>query len=588
MRWLITGGCGFIGRNLLRQALTDSNTAFRIVDDISTGTRDDLGTVTNFAETSAGDPARDWSDWSRARVELISADIRDAAVARRVTACADVIVHLAANTGVAPSVADPMHDATTNVIGTLNYLEACRHNGIPRFVLASSGAPIGDCTPPIHEELPAHPVSPYGASKLAGEAYCSAYARSFGVATVALRFGNCYGPLSSHKSSVVAKFIREALAGRPWEIYGDGRQTRDFIYVEDVADAIRRAATADGVGGEVFQIASNAETTILELAGALAAALKAHGVTPPPIRHAGPRIGDVVRNFSDTTKALTRLDWRPSISLDQGLDRTVRWFLDARGAGLRGRGAMQSWLTYWDAPNKSYVSERHKQAHYDVLFEGVRPYLPAGPGKVVLDWGCGDALAADRIAAVCGDVLLYDAAQSTRDRLRQRYAAHANIRILDDTELGPLPNDSVDLVVVNSVVQYLTEEEFEMALARFHGALKPGGSFLLGDVINPATPMARHVATFLGFALRRGFLLAATLGLASSFTSRYRTLQRDVGLTAYSQAQMLTRLEQHGFVAGPLARNIAVSRHRSSYLARKTAVNAALKNQRAKTGQRLS
>jgi UDP-glucose 4-epimerase len=331
MRWLITGGCGFIGRNLMRQALTDSDAAFRIVDDISTGTRDDLRAVSDFAETSADDAARDWSDWSdwSRRVELVAADIRDPAIARRVTSGADVVVHLAANTGVAPSVADPMHDATTNVIGTLNYLEACRHNGIPRFVLASSGAPIGDCTPPIHEELPAHPVSPYGASKLAGEAYCSAYARSFGVATVALRFGNCYGPLSSHKSSVVAKFIREALAGGAWEIFGDGRQTRDFIYVEDVADAIRRAATADGVGGEVFQIASNAETTILELAGALAATLKAHGVSPPAIRHAKSRIGDVVRNFSDTSKAWARLGWRSGVSLDQGLDRTVRWFLEA-------------------------------------------------------------------------------------------------------------------------------------------------------------------------------------------------------------------------------------------------------------------
>ena len=130
-----------------------------------------------------------------------------------------------------------MLDCTTNVFGTLNYLEACRHNAVPRFVFASSGAPIGECKPPIHEELAAHPVSPYGASKLAGEAYCSAYARSFGIETVALRFGNCYGPLSNHKSSVVAKFVRDAC--RPCvEIYGDGHQTRDFIFVEDIVEAI--------------------------------------------------------------------------------------------------------------------------------------------------------------------------------------------------------------------------------------------------------------------------------------------------------------------------------------------------------------
>jgi SAM-dependent methyltransferase len=234
----------------------------------------------------------------------------------------------------------------------------------------------------------------------------------------------------------------------------------------------------------------------------------------------------------------------------------------------------QSWLSYWDAPNKSYVSERHKQAHYDVLFEGARPYLPPGPGKVVLDWGCGDALAAERMAAICGNMFLYDAAISTRARLQRRYADHPGIRVIDDAGLDALSDGSVDLIVVNSVVQYLTEDEFGMALARFHGALKPGGSFLLGDVIDPATPMARHVATFLGFALRRGFLLSAAAGLVSSFTSRYRTLQKDVGLKSYTQAQMLTTLAQRGFVAERLARNIAVSPHRSSYLARKPETGA--------------
>jgi UDP-glucose 4-epimerase len=256
MRWLITGGCGFIGRNLLRRAASrDADAVFRVVDDLSTGTREELRAIADFAELDAGNPAVAWADWSRARVELVRADIRDLAIARRVAAGAEVVAHLAANTGVGSSIDDPLQDCTANVLGTLNYLEACRSNGVRRFVFASSGAPIGECKPPIHEELAPHPVSPYGASKLAGEAYCSAYARSFGVETVALRFGNCYGPLSSHKSSVVAKFTREAFAGKAWEIYGDGQQTRDFIFVEDIAAAIVAGATADGVGGEVFQIA---------------------------------------------------------------------------------------------------------------------------------------------------------------------------------------------------------------------------------------------------------------------------------------------------------------------------------------------
>jgi UDP-glucose 4-epimerase len=328
MRWLITGGCGFIGRNFIRRACRDPNSVFRIIDDVSTGTREELRAVADFVEQDANNPTTYWADWTRSHVEFVAADIRDTAVALRVTEGADAVVHLAANTGVAPSVDDPMRDCTINVIGTMSYLEACRHNRIPRFVFASSGAPIGDSKPPMHEELAAHPVSPYGASKLAGEAYCSAYARSFGIETVALRFGNCYGPLSSHKSSVVAKFIREALAGVAWEIYGDGNQTRDFIFVEDITEAILLGATAHAVGGEVFQIASNAETTILELATRLGAVLRTYDISPPTIRYAEPRVGDVRRNYSDTSKASSRLGWKPAVQLDEGLDRTVRWFLD--------------------------------------------------------------------------------------------------------------------------------------------------------------------------------------------------------------------------------------------------------------------
>jgi len=328
MRWLVTGGCGFIGRTLVRLLLSRSNETVRVVDNLSVGTCEDLGLVAPFTEIdpetlgTAASRARDL-----ARVELVVGDIRDAELAGRVTAGMDIVVHLAANTGVGPSVADPRLDCITNVIGTFNYLDACRRNGVPRLVFASSGAPIGECEPPIHEELAPHPVSPYGASKLAGEAYCSAYKRSFGIDTVALRFGNCYGPLSKHKGSVVAKFIREALAGQPWEIYGDGRQTRDFIFVEDIAEAIIRSATVEGIGGEVFQIATSAETTVLELATKLEDVLRRNGIAPIGVRHGDMRVGDVKRNFSDTRKAKRMLGWSARVGLDEGLDRTVKWFL---------------------------------------------------------------------------------------------------------------------------------------------------------------------------------------------------------------------------------------------------------------------
>jgi UDP-glucose 4-epimerase len=162
---------------------------------------------------------------------------------------------------------------------------------------------------------------------LAGEGYCSAYFRSFGVETVALRFGNVYGPGSGHKNSVVAKFIRQALAGETLEIYGDGKQTRDFIYIDDLVRAIRLASTTEGVGGEIFQIASNTETTVCELAEKLLPVLADAGIEKVNLRHGSPRTGDVKRNYSDTSKAGRMLDWHSEVELAEGLKRTVEWFV---------------------------------------------------------------------------------------------------------------------------------------------------------------------------------------------------------------------------------------------------------------------
>ena len=246
------------------------------------------------------------------------------------SACVDreVVVHLAANTGVVPSIDDPRADCMANIVGTLNCLEAARHGTVSRFVFASSGAPLGVVEPPMHEEKAARPCSPYGASKLAGEGYCSAYWHSYGLETVALRFGNVYGPHSSHKSSVVARFIQQALAGEPLVINGDGGQTRDFIYVGDLVQAIRQAATTPGIGGHLFQVATARETTVLELASVLVEVLRDHGVSGVNLRHGPGRIGDVRRNYSDTSKARHLLGWEARTTLREGLVHTVAWFLD--------------------------------------------------------------------------------------------------------------------------------------------------------------------------------------------------------------------------------------------------------------------
>ena len=326
MHWFITGGCGFIGTSLIQQLLKQQNNCIRVLDNLSVGALQDLAAI---APIQLIHPTNITTmPWSNQHVQFIQGDILDESLALQITTEADVIVHLAANTGVGPSVENPRADCLANVIGTFNYLEAARTNHIKRFIFASSGAPAGEVEPPIHEELPPHPVSPYGASKLAGEGYCSAYKRTYDIDTVALRFGNVYGPGSKHKSSVVAKFIRQALAGYPLEIYGDGHQTRDFIYIDDLVNAILLAATTKNIGGETFQIATNQETTVEAMCDLLITTLQQHGINNTPIIKSAARLGDVKRNFSDTTKAKQRLGWTCQTSLAKGLEKTIKYFLE--------------------------------------------------------------------------------------------------------------------------------------------------------------------------------------------------------------------------------------------------------------------
>ena len=331
MNWLITGGCGFLGVNLVHRLLKEGDHRIVILDNLSVGSREDLGAVCAFTELNDSPaPLFDLLD-EHGCVGLKVGDILDDGLAREVTRGADVIVHFAANTGVQPSIQTPRRDMELNVIGTFNYLDAARRNSVSRFVFASSGAPAGEVDPPIHEELAPHPVSPYGASKLAGEGYCSAYNKSFGLETVSLRFGNVYGPRSSHKSSVVAKFIRRALAGQTLEVYGDGYQTRDFIYVDDLIEAVIRAAIVDNIGGETFQIATASETTIRELLQHMIKVFEESGRALPEVCYREPLAGDVLRNYSDTRKAKNRLGWQAKTKLPLGLQTTLKWFLDKKG-----------------------------------------------------------------------------------------------------------------------------------------------------------------------------------------------------------------------------------------------------------------
>jgi SAM-dependent methyltransferase len=231
---------------------------------------------------------------------------------------------------------------------------------------------------------------------------------------------------------------------------------------------------------------------------------------------------------------------------------------------------MQSWLDFWNAPNAIYVSRRHQEAHYAKVLGGIRRLIPNGGAAVVLDWGCGDALAADDLAQTCRTLLLYDRADTTRRRLLSNYADSPKIRVLGEAELSAVPAASVDLIIVNSVVQYLDRRQFSDALQLFHRLLKSDGELLLGDIIAPDTPLIGHVTTFLRFAWENGFFFAAIIGLARNFVSPYRKLRRDAGYACYTQTQLLGLLNDNGFSGERLASNIAVSQLRSSYLARKS------------------
>lgn len=321
MNWLITGGCGFIGTSLVQYLINSRQDAnIRILDNLSVGTKSDLAEVCNFKEYTPGSEPN-----FPQGVEFVLGDIRNTNDCLKACQGTDIIIHLAANSGVALSVEDPLKDMEANVNGTVNVLEAARFHNIKKFIFASSGAPIGDVEPPIHEGKVPRPVSPYGASKLAGEGYCSAYYRTFGIRTIALRFGNVYGPRSKHKSSVVAKFFRNAFLDQPLEIYGNGGQTRDFIYIEDLIQAIVLSAMAP-LGGEVFQIATDKETTVNEIADHIKKIIKERMGKDLEVVHKGERPGDVMRNYSDISKAIKYLGFKPEYDLAEGLELTFNYF----------------------------------------------------------------------------------------------------------------------------------------------------------------------------------------------------------------------------------------------------------------------
>ena len=304
-RILVTGGAGFVGATVVRQ-LAEAGQRVRVLDNYSTGDAAHLAGVD---------------------AEQIEGDIRDADALDAALAGVDAVVHLAAAGSVIMSIADPAANFDVNVLGTFRVLDAARRAGVERTVQASTGgALIGNATPPVDESSLPKPISPYGASKLAGEGYAHAFAAAYGLRTVALRFANVYGPWSEKKQGVIQMFFRAIRAGEPLVIYGDGSASRDYTHVDDIARAIGLALDRDVPGGTVLHIASGVETTVRELADLCR---DAAGAPDHPVEYRPARAGEVGRNFASYDLASKELGYAPSIDREEGIRRTWEWFTEA-------------------------------------------------------------------------------------------------------------------------------------------------------------------------------------------------------------------------------------------------------------------
>jgi UDP-glucose 4-epimerase len=303
-RILVTGGAGFVGATLVRR-LEASGYRVRVLDNLSTG---------------------DAAHLAGAGVELVEGDIRDAEALDHALDGMGAVVHLAAAGSVIGSVQDPGSNFDVNVLGTFRVLDAARRAGVERLVQASTGgALIGDAIPPVSEQSLPKPISPYGASKLAGEGYAHAFAKTYGLRTVAVRFGNVYGPWSARKRGALNIFFESIHSGLPMVIYGDGSASRDYVHVDDISNALQLALEKDVPGGTVLHAASGVETTVSDLAERCR---QAAGVPGHPIEYRPQRAGEVGRNFASYELAERLLGYAPSVTIEVGIPRTWKWFHD--------------------------------------------------------------------------------------------------------------------------------------------------------------------------------------------------------------------------------------------------------------------
>jgi ubiquinone/menaquinone biosynthesis C-methylase UbiE len=228
---------------------------------------------------------------------------------------------------------------------------------------------------------------------------------------------------------------------------------------------------------------------------------------------------------------------------------------------------MDDWIDYYDSTHTIYASKRHRDVHFDVIAADIIGYI-SSPGAVVLDYSCGEALSAGRVAEACAKLILAEPAPGVRGRLIARFAPNTKIRVRSLDDLKHMAEQSVDLAVMNSVAQYMTRHELDAALAVIRRLLKPGGRLVLGDILRPEVGMGRDVLALLRFAAGHGFLKDAMYGLAATALSDYRQLRSRIGLQRYSEAEMIAKLAGAGFSASRAPKNIGHNPWRMTFVAR--------------------
>ena len=315
-KYLVTGGAGFLGSNVV-DALLAAGDKVTVYDDFSTGSKKNV------------------FDWNPKDVKVVEGDVRYAKDLVKVAKGCDYLLHFASIPGVQRSVDDPEATLSVNVIGTMNALLAAREAKVKRVIVASSAAVYGESPVlPKEETMLPTPYSPYGAGMLAGEDLARVFYTTYRLETVCLRFFNLYGPrqdVASEHSGVVARFVQCLLTGKTPVVYGDGKQSRDFTYVSDAVDAVRLACTAPKAEGEVFNIGTGNRVTVSGLLNLIGTLLERE-IVPT---YADPRPGDIRHSLAEVTKAQEVLGFRPRVSIQVGLVKTLAWYRRALGKNVK-------------------------------------------------------------------------------------------------------------------------------------------------------------------------------------------------------------------------------------------------------------